>query len=91
MHMICCFEAWEVRNPVLQTIKLFGFEMKKLWSFEDDYAKLNGNVAAAPNFATVRYVFGELNGAQIMHTIYHFEAWEVRNPVLQTVHDLEVK
>ena len=26
-----------------------------------------------------------------MHTIYHFEAWEVRNPVLQTVHDLDLK
>ena len=54
--------------------KLFGFEMKKLWSFEDDYAKLNGNVAAAPNFTTVRHVFGALPGAQIMHTIYNFEA-----------------
>ena len=69
----------------------FGFETKKLWPFEDDYAKLNGNVAAAPNFATVRYVFGALNIAQIMHTIYHFEAWEVRNLVLQTVHDLDLK
>ena len=26
----------------------FGFETKKLWPFEDDCAKLNGNVAAAP-------------------------------------------
>ena len=32
-----------------------------------------------------------LPGAQIMHTIYHFESWEVRNPVLQTVHDLDLK
>ena len=47
----------------------FGFETKKLWPFEDDYAKLNGNVAAAPNFATVRYIFGALSRAQIMHTI----------------------
>ena len=52
---------------------------------------MNGNVAAAPNFATVRYVFGTLPGAQIMYTIYHFEAWEVRNPLLQTVHDLDLK
>ena len=91
MHMICCFEAWEVRNPVLQTIKLFGFEMKKLWSFEDDYAKLNGNVAAAPNFATVRHVFEALPAAKIMHAIYHFKSWEVRNPMLQTVRDLDLK
>ena len=48
--------------------------MKKLWLFEDDYAKLNGNVAAAPNFTTVRHVFGALFGAQIMHTIYHFKS-----------------
>ena len=45
--------------------------MNKLWSFEDDYAKLNGNVAAAPNFATVRHVFEALPGAKIMHSIYH--------------------
>ena len=48
--------------------------MKKLWSFEDNYAKLKGNVAAAPNFTTVRHVFGALLGAQIMHNIYHFKA-----------------
>ena len=56
--------------------------MKKLWSFEDDYAKLNGNVAAAPNFATVRHVFEALPKAQIMHMICHFKSWEVRNPAL---------
>ena len=52
----------------------FGFEMKKLWPFVDDYAKLNGNVAAAPNFANVRHVFEALPGAQIMHGIYQFKA-----------------
>ena len=48
----------------------FGVETKKLWPFEDDCAKLNGNVAAAPHFAT----FGALSGAQIMHIISLFEA-----------------
>ena len=52
----------------------FGVETKKLWPFEDDCAKLNGNVAAAPHFATVGHVFGALYGAQIMHTISLFEA-----------------
>ncbi|RVW73711.1 hypothetical protein CK203_054985 [Vitis vinifera] len=52
----------------------FGVKTKKLWSFEDDCAKLNGNVAAAPHFATVGHVFGALSGAQIMHTISLFEA-----------------
>ena len=48
--------------------------MKKLWPFEDDCAKLNGNVAAAPHFATVGHFFGVLPGAQIIHTIYHFKS-----------------
>ncbi|WJZ84575.1 hypothetical protein VitviT2T_004175 [Vitis vinifera] len=52
----------------------FGVETKKLWPFEDDCAKLNGNVAAAPHFATVGHAFGALSGAQIIHTISLFEA-----------------
>ena len=51
----------------------FGVETKKLWPFEDDCAKLNGNVAAAPHFATVGHVFGAFYGAQIMHIISLFE------------------
>ena len=43
------------------------------------------------NFATVGHNFEELPGAQIMHIIYLFKAWEVRNPVLQTVCDLNLK
>ena len=43
------------------------------------------------NFATVGYNFEALLGAQIIHMICRFEAWEVRNPVLQTVHDLDLK
>ena len=43
------------------------------------------------NFASVGHIFEALPGAQIMHTIYHFESWEVRNPALQTVHDLDLK
>ncbi|KAL6343664.1 hypothetical protein AAG906_025029 [Vitis piasezkii] len=43
------------------------------------------------NFATVGHDFGALPGAQIMHMICRFKAWEVRNPVLQTVSDLDLK
>ncbi|RVW83918.1 hypothetical protein CK203_042071 [Vitis vinifera] len=64
---------------------------KKLWPFEDDCAKLNRNIAAAPHFATVGHVYGVLPGAQIMHMIFCFEYWEVRNPELQAVHDLDLK
>ena len=35
--------------------------------------------------------FGALPEAQIMHTISHFESWEVRSPMLQMVRDLELK
>ena len=66
-------------------------ETKKLWPFEDDYTKLNGNVAAAPHFATVGHISGALYRAQIMHTICYFEALEVRSPALQMVCNLELK
>ena len=35
--------------------------------------------------------FGALPGAQFIYTICRFEAWEVINPTLQTVHDSELK
>ena len=35
--------------------------------------------------------FRVLSGVHFMHTISRFEAWEVRSPTLQTVHELEVK
>ena len=35
--------------------------------------------------------FGALPGVQFMHAICRFEAQEVNNPILQTVHDLELK
>ena len=35
--------------------------------------------------------FGALPKAHLMHTICHFEAWEFRNPTLQTVHKSELK
>ena len=35
--------------------------------------------------------FGALPGVQFMHAICRFEAQEVKNPILQTVHDSELK
>ena len=35
--------------------------------------------------------FGALPRAQFAHTIFCFEAWEVKNPMLQMVHDSELK
>ena len=43
------------------------------------------------NFATVGHNFEALPGAQIMHMICRFKAWEVRNLELQTVCDLDLK
>ena len=42
--------------------------------------------AAAVFFCT----FGALSEVYFLHTIYHFKALEVKNPTLQTVHDLEL-
>ncbi|RVW79426.1 hypothetical protein CK203_056073 [Vitis vinifera] len=79
-----------------------GVETKKLWSLQENWTELSGNFAhlnprceiSSPrceNFAPVGHIFEVLPGAQIMHMISRFEAWEVRNPVLQTVHDLDLK
>ena len=35
--------------------------------------------------------FGALPEVQFIHAIYHFKAQEVKNPMLQTVHDSEFK
>ena len=43
--------------------------------------------AAAVFFRT----FGVLPEFHFLHAIYHFKALEVKNPTLQTVHDLELK
>ena len=43
------------------------------------------------NFMSIGHIFEALPGAQIMHMISRFEAWEVRNPVLQTVSDSDLK
>ena len=91
MHTISRFQSLGSQESIASNGARFGVETKKLWLFEDDYAKMNGNVAAAPHFATVGHVFGALSGAQIMHTICRFEAYEVRSPVLQTVCDLDLK
>ena len=35
--------------------------------------------------------FGALPEVHFLHAIYHFKAQEVKNPMLQSVHDLELK
>ena len=39
----------------------------------------------------VAATFGVLSEVQMMYAIYHFKAQEVNNPMLQTVHNLELK
>ena len=68
------FQSLGSQESIASNGARFGVETKKLWPFEDDCAKLNGNVAVVPHFATVGHVFGALYGAQIMHTICRFEA-----------------
>ncbi|RVW72114.1 hypothetical protein CK203_054778 [Vitis vinifera] len=58
-------------------------------------AKLNSRceilILRCENFATVGHTFGALYKVHFLHSIYHFKAWEVRNPMLQTVGDLDLK
>ena len=35
--------------------------------------------------------FGALSEVYFLHAIYHFKSQEVKNPMLQTVYDLELK
>ena len=63
---------------------------KKLWLFED-CANNELKCRIRTPFFTVGHIFEALLGTQIMHTIFHFKAWEVRSPMLQTVRDLELK
>ena len=39
----------------------------------------------------IQDTFRALTGVHFIHTIDLFEAWEVRSPTLQTVHELELK
>ena len=74
-HVLCIsFQSLGIQESIGSNGARFGVETKKLWPFEDDCAKLNGNVAATPHFATVGHVFEALSRAQIMYTICRFEA-----------------
>ena len=68
------FQSLGSQESIASNCAQFGVKTKKLWPFEDDCAKLKGNVAAAPHFATVGHVFEALSRAQIMYTICRFEA-----------------
>ncbi|RVX10380.1 L-type lectin-domain containing receptor kinase IX.1 [Vitis vinifera] len=41
--------------------------------------------------AVFMHTFGALSEVHFIHSIYHFKAQEVKNPMLQTVRDLELK
>ena len=47
------FQILGIQESISSNGAQFGVETKKLWPFEDDCAKLNGNVAATPHFTTV--------------------------------------
>nr|CAN66458.1 hypothetical protein VITISV_011577 [Vitis vinifera] len=66
----------EVQNDLSQKIDNLQDSISRFLDDQnqDECAKLNGNVAAAPNFATVGHIFGALPGAQIIHTICRFES-----------------
>ncbi|KAL6313454.1 hypothetical protein AAG906_004417 [Vitis piasezkii] len=66
----------------------FGVETKKLWPFEDDCAKLNGNVAAAPHFTTIGHVLDRTPFRRVFRscetTLWHTSATsQRRTPISQ--------
>ena len=69
----------------------FAVETKKLWPFEDDRANNERKCHSRTPFRNCWMHFGALTGSQIMHTISRFESREVRSPMLQTVHNWELK
>ena len=91
MHTKCCFKSWEVKSLELQTVCKLELKRRSYGRLKTIVQTMSWNVAAAPHFATVGHIFETLPGSQIMYTISHFEAWEVRSPVLQMVHDLDLK
>ncbi|RVW24808.1 Retrovirus-related Pol polyprotein from transposon TNT 1-94 [Vitis vinifera] len=54
---------------------------------EEKQSEENRGKLAAVFFCT----FGALPEVHFLHSIYHFKAQEVKNPMLQMVHDLELK
>ena len=89
MYTIHCFEAWEVRIPTLQTVCKLEVKWRSYSCLKMTTQTMSGNIA--PPFCNCWTHFGALYGAQIIHTISHFEFWEVMSPDLQTVLDLELK
>ena len=96
----------EISQQKWAAVKISPLAMKWFHSLQAPYAKWLRNlhtlksfsahtmswpVASTPHFSTVGHIFGALPRAQIMHTICQFESWEVRSPMLQMVHDLELK
>ena len=75
-------------------------EEPKLWSFISPLTKANheckeGKQREKPNMKNSRGqqlldTFWALYGVHFMHTICSFEAQEVKNPMLQTVHESEL-
>ena len=82
-------------------------QVKNEESYEESWAKLEFNCQEWIRIArrkskenlpwsiflmtVVAATFGALSEVQLMYAIYHFKAQEVNNPILQTVHNSELK
>ena len=62
------------------------YARKEYWREEKQSEENRGNLATV-FFCT----FGALPEVHFLDLIYHFKAQEVKNPILQMVHDLELK
>ncbi|RVW12174.1 hypothetical protein CK203_098569 [Vitis vinifera] len=75
-------EIPKLTSPQLQTVLDLDLKRKSYDRLKMTVQTMNGNVA--PPFRYCWHIFEALSGAQIMHTISRFKAWEVRSPEIQT-------
>ena len=75
-----------MKNQSIEALKSFAISKSGMQGGE---AKRNQHEAFL--ITVISATFGALSKVQFIHTICCFEAQEVTNPMLQTVHDSELK
>ena len=64
------------------------------WGLKQDSSsctKIKNSKSGGNMYSEFEEKFGVFSEFYFVHTIYHFESWEVRSPTLQTVCKLELK
>ena len=100
-----CFDMWLefrrvlFRSSMAKQMEAHLHEESKLWSFIvlfQSQSRMQGGKTEESNMKNSRGqqlldIFWVLSGVHFMYTICRFETWEVRNLMLQTVYESELK